>query len=313
MTLILSAISAGWTYQVSDRQATRLGAVWDGAWNKTVVVATDDAVAAMSFWGAAFLGRKPIDEWATETMSGAGDMGGSMLRISAPPSTAGLSRVLQRLVDGLNAWPDAAARGQVHACLVGWRIAGGHLRSFCYELTSRDDKNKTIEIHRLTKNEGVSHRWSLFAHPPGWTTQGRLETLAGAFRATSVPEERERTLIEYIREVHASGAPVGPHAMCIRIPAATPIKPTIRFAPADPHLIRVAFSGRPSFDLPVAHTPAFVTPGVQMLTSIVGGPPPTSVGGLELDWDVPLDESASSRGTYVGIMSSVVRKSRGSR
>jgi hypothetical protein len=67
LTVIISAIARGWTYQVSNRQASRLGVLWDGAWNKTIPVATGDAVFAMSFWRAACLGKASIDEWATGT------------------------------------------------------------------------------------------------------------------------------------------------------------------------------------------------------------------------------------------------------
>jgi hypothetical protein len=73
--------------------------------------------------------------------------------------------------------------------------------------------------------------------------------------------------------------------------------------PAEPHRVRVVFENWDDWDLTVAHTPAIVAPGSEMLTSVVAGGPFDQIGGLDIDWDMP-PKPAPSSGIHRGLMSS---------
>jgi hypothetical protein len=127
----------------------------------------------------------------------------------------------------------------------------------------------------------------LMADPPGWVTGGRLGSLNDALTAASSSDERENLLIGLVRELSQAGLPIGPHVMCVRIPAKDP-RPRIRFAPTHEHLVTLVDDlGFQTAPLPAVYTPAIVTPSAAASAQLSTGPPFAHVGGLDIDWELP--------------------------
>jgi|SRR6266508_3604096 len=281
MTLILSAVLGGLAYQVSDRQATQGTRIFDAAWNKTVVLRTTDALVSTAFAGDAFIEGRPTDEWAVEKMARSEVQG---MVMSRPVSPVGLSRTIKRFTEALNAYAEShrAPRSRIHAAAVGWRAVGRRLRPCQLVLSNLENPGGPVSVRQRIRT--VERRASLFADPPGWVSENRLERVFRELAVAGSPREREDLLIQLISEVSTTKAPVGPHAMCVRLPPSP--KATIRFAPSEQHWLELR-TDRGSYDLPAIHSPAILTPGPIMMPSVASGPFFDRMGDLELEWDFP--------------------------
>jgi hypothetical protein len=84
MTLIVSASYHDYAIQVSDRLVTRAKRTYDPEFSKTVLAYLPDALVAIAFTGAAFIGRQstPVDQWVAEELADVGPLG---LTPDSPP------------------------------------------------------------------------------------------------------------------------------------------------------------------------------------------------------------------------------------
>lgn len=202
VTLHVSALIKGAALQVSDRWVTVAGEVWEGTFNKNIVLRTPDALISIGFAGRAFMGKKPMDEWAAEILWG-GDLDReTLVALRTPDRLHGLSRALAHLVDALNPHfpPGSAAplSARVHAVAVGWRIRHQGLKP-CLITISNLEHGGPMSIRERTRKH---QRYGVVqVDPPGWVSAGRLHSLNADLARDVTHEEREDMMISVLREL----------------------------------------------------------------------------------------------------------------
>ena len=70
VTLIVTRTSCRYALMVTDRRATRNGAVVDPDSNKNIVFCDRNAVVAIGYTGMAYIGAIPADQWIAQTLTG---------------------------------------------------------------------------------------------------------------------------------------------------------------------------------------------------------------------------------------------------
>lgn len=289
MTLHVSALLRGSAYQVSDRWVTRGTRVWEPEANKTIVLRTTEALVSIGFSGRAYVASRPIDEWAAEMLWGE-ELGAEELLVArlGRDNTHGLSGAIRRLERALNRLFSASVptptTARVHIVVVGWRIRCRRLRP-CLLTISNLDTGRLVTVR---SKMAVRERYgAVMVDPPGWVPVGRLRELNRALAVEMSEEAREDLMIEVLRELSGAGLPIGPDAMCVRIPRLTP-KPTIRFAPKSlPHRVFYKVDDGLRDTVPVVYTPIIVTPRAVQLPGIATGAPFDHLAGFEVEWRMP--------------------------
>lgn len=289
MTLHISAVLGDTAYQVSDRLVTRQGDVWERTFNKNIVLRTADALVSMGFCQRAFIDSTPIDEWAAQVIWGSQIDDDTVLsEVHLPGKRFGLSAALARLLSALNRNFSqrliAPISARVHVVIVGFRFGRRGLRP-CLLVMSNLDSGRLVTVRPKLRRRP---RFSVVMNdPPGWIPVDRFQRFNQALSHAS-HEQREDLMIELIRELSRSGAPIGPDAMCIRIPWHVP-KPTIRFEPAEALHQVFHRKGVPNSEiqLPVAYTPIIITPNVIQLPSLTTGLAWDHMAGFEIEWRLP--------------------------
>jgi hypothetical protein len=258
MTLIITAAVTGRIIQASDRLASVDAQPWDRTWNKSVVLRTMEALVAVSFTGSAFVGRRPIDQWAVETLSGV-ELGEGAIAVSAE-TRRGLRKSIWRLANGLR--PHVRRGGFPTLALIsGWRLRRGCLRP-CH-LTMSNDRFPEPGGELIIRSH-TRHRLRFgFVDASGWVSSARLARLNDDLALLAgAPSEQDECIIKLIREMsrRAPGS-IGPDVMLIEIPRDRP-RPRVRFAPDTPAFARFADEGSGESSLmPAFYTPAIVGPG----------------------------------------------------
>lgn len=288
MTLHVSALLGDSAYLVSDRWVTRPGEVWESTFNKNIVLRTPDSLVTVGFSGAAYLEGRPVDEWAVGVLWGEDLDKEAMVGFRRPDRLHGLSAAIRSLVTALNrlftsAHPVPFDR-RVHAVAVGWRIQGRRLRPCLLDISNLPTGGfVTVRAHtRRRQRFGV-----VKVDPPGWVSRHRLEQLNTALTEDLPHEAREDLMIGLLRELSRAGMPIGPDAMCIRLPRHEP-RPTVRFAPEHlPSRVFESLADGKTEIMQVAYTPAIVTPRAVQLPSLTTGLPFENIAGFRVDWRMP--------------------------
>jgi hypothetical protein len=243
----------------------------------------------------AYIGSKPIDEWAAEFLWGSQVDKSALWELRAGAfATHGLSTALKRFVDALNRhFSDSAPAGlqsRVHAVAVGWRVQGRRLRR-CLLVISNLDSGLLVTVRAKARRRqlfGVVMVDPLDAlGGPGWVPMGRFRQLNDALTPDLSHDAREDLMIGLLRELSHEGAPIGPDAMCIRIPRRQP-KPVIRFAPEQPPSRLFHREGDAKTEvMPVAYTPIIVTPNLVQFPALTTGLAMDRLAGFEVEWRLP--------------------------
>jgi hypothetical protein len=287
MTLHISAfVPPGVAIQVSDRLASRGGQPWDPTWNKTVVLRTMDALVAIGLTGPAYVGTRPVDEWLTEVLFGEEVTRGAIgiMRVGGHNP----NRLSASLAAAEAAYTSAAAEGAFGlavppgAAVIGWRDRSGDVEPCAFALewdgARADFRRRTRSRHRAG---------GLGVNPAAWVPVDRRQRLWEDIKTAPSHGAREDRMIRVLREAHEAGHPIGPDAMCIRIPRNRPV-PHIRFAPVE--LPSGTFTDDESGDryrAPAIYTPAIVTPTVAQPPLVATGPPFEKLDTFEIEWELP--------------------------
>ncbi len=236
MTSVLSLTTPDFVVQVSDRQLSMGGAVWDEAANKTIVFCAADALVAIGYTGTAFVRGKPTDHWIAEQLVG-DELAASMLAMGRP-RTPNLGFALRRLAVALNMktprrWK---MRGSaVVACGIQWSRRQPHRahltrRLVIYEAELDDPDQDFVfrpGIPRVRAHEAYA------INVVGVNLPESEEVARKIMDTGADVQTAEQMLVDEVRRVSRSNPGlVGAHTMAVSLtPAEMPAKVTITFSP----------------------------------------------------------------------------------
>ena len=283
MTLILTALNYGGVVQVVDRLLTRSTPAglqrFDPNANKTIVLATRDALLSIAYTGLAFLEGVPTDEWLVRTIThkpiarGSDNVRPATISFVDSATWPDLGLVVNRLSDGL-----ALAFTRLNP--PDWRempltiIAAGWLlyrRRVPRPVAVTIAKAKGIApVVTQWMPRYIGRRTYLAALPFGQMPKSEHSELLR--QVAEVPmDQAEPILVKGLRSVSAREGTVGDQVTCVTISPPQYGSARVRYDSLKPDFARVTIRGR-DLKVPVAFTPWILTPGMIEAPSIVSGP-----------------------------------------
>jgi hypothetical protein len=316
MTLILTAMHRHVLVQIVDRLVTQTVngriADFDPQSNKTVLFGTRDGFLTIAYTGLAYINELPTDHWIAETLRGLPVRLGrdgirpaalSMGRVANWPT---IGRAIQRLKSGLEGAiatlrPMRWRTEPLSIVIAGWQLyRKKRPRVFALEIEKAAGRNSPV-ISRLPRHIGVG--WRLLAAPSGHLSLQEGQALVEAIGSGN-GGGADHAMVAAIREVSARTNLVGPHCMCVIVPAPQFGWMQVRY---DSPTVQEGYliSKRGTRRFPKAFAPWILTEDLTMAPSILSG------GGTKIQvgyWLLNIEETLGVGDSNLSVQSAQQRR-----
>jgi hypothetical protein len=261
VTLILTHIrNPKWAVQVADRLVSVSAVPYDRESNKSLVLLTDFAVAAIGYTGLSYIDGAPTDEWVAQLLWGEriqrGPTGAPAMSTFGWRKIPTVGPALQALAAELNA---ASQRCQsmrdypVTLVVTGWLA---YRRKpprpfFCLVSPVAETKPTNYAVHWMAPRH-FGNRHFIGICPNGYVTEQERKRLFIQLWNAESPNRAEELLVEQVRSVAARHpGTVGPDCMSISVSAPEFRQVVVEYLPASLSTAVLGSGAR----LPVSYTP----------------------------------------------------------
>ena len=229
MTIVYSAITHLWAFQISDRLLTRTRnssiEKFDPVSNKTIIYVAKNGIVSLSYTGTAYIGDKTTDKWIAEILHGKSLETGSDLQMAADaPTEQGLYDAIETLVIELNKiWPripKEQRKADINISIAGWQTCHTKpkIRPVLWYLSGNgtdDDPfiRKSIErFYPLRMIRSTATGVTLSKQNDDLIHQAILQERKKGTEVTA-----EESIVKNLRNIYSSTETVGSDYMCVRI------------------------------------------------------------------------------------------------
>jgi hypothetical protein len=269
VTLVLTMATPAFIIQASDRLVTKNRKTFDPIANKSIIYRAENAIAAISYSGLAFISKIPTDEWLAQELWGAPIPRGHdgvrpALCSSAPrPNEWTLKEAVEHLKCAIDGLPQKNIdQGGLSLSIAAMPIANnpGDAVPIVFEI----ERSQFVRNCKFESKKPIDRKFVIgqIGIP---ILESDIDAKLAPFRErnSGTVAEMEVILVELIREKSRIDSAVGPNVQTIIIPNNAG-EVTACFHEAMPHQAIVETAAG-NFTTPVAHAPWIV--GGQTLCS----------------------------------------------
>jgi hypothetical protein len=296
MTLILTALNGSCVVQVSDRltvkvRNSKIIGQHDPCANKTIVYVAHDSYMAISFAGAAYVGRCPTDEWIARQLLGKDFLRFNDGRIAMVGTgrhcMKPINQVLWMLERAIAT--ERSFRIGIEISIGGWRIRRKRLIPFLASIARSGNEVQKQTYMRMLRTKLFSRIQSSGQIIDFETVKADAATYPHRAAMLFNPATRSKFLAETIQQISITNQAVGSDVMAVELVPWTPNGPrdiVIRYRPLAERL-GIFKTAAAQFHFPAAFWPWVITPFGYKAPSISTAGGQWDIGPITLRYECP--------------------------